>query len=223
MGRLGRGEALRHPRRRLLLEFVRGDPGANFREIARRTRLDLGTVRHHLTVLVRSGWVVERAHGATVRFFDARAAHDGDWVEVVLRREPALAALHDWLKLNSGVPQSRGLEAMAARGWPRSSTQHRLARLAEAGLAQVVPQGRFLLHSAASPGAEPGDLAAGSDWEAGSSLPAARSGSPPSGAAFLSTPVPPHRKVGGTDLRLPGVERCSLAPMRSAPFPEPGP
>src|SRR5687767_8804117 len=98
-----RNDDLNHPRRRLLLKFIRKSPGAGFREVARGAGLAPGTAPHHLTVLVRSGVVAERVHEATTRFFPA--GKDGNWIEVVLRRDPALAFLHDWLKLNPRASQ----------------------------------------------------------------------------------------------------------------------
>src|SRR5687767_6611970 len=129
-------DALLNPRRRLLRNMVRRDPGVNFRELARRSRLALGTTRHHLSVLCAAGILVERPHGATVRFFDA--AHQTEsWVEVVLRRDPSLRLLLDWLHGNPNATQLDILDAMGRHGWPRSSAQHRLKRLVDAGMVHV--------------------------------------------------------------------------------------
>jgi predicted transcriptional regulator len=142
-------DALDHPRRQQLLALIREDPGASFRAIARLLDMQAGTVRHHLNVLRRSGLIVERIHGATTRFFDAEA-RDDDWVGTVLRRDADLATLHDWLKLNPRASQGQVLHAMAAKGWQRSTTQHRLKRLVEGGLAAVFAQGRYKLYTADS-------------------------------------------------------------------------
>lgn len=148
-------DVLDHPRRRLLWKLVRKDPGVNFRGLVRRAKLAPATARHHLSVLVSSQLLVERSHGCTVRFFDPDAM-DEAWAEAVLRRDPALAELHDWLKANPRSPQRTVVEAMRARGWARSSTQHRLARLVAGGAATIFVQGRYKLYGAAAAEPPPG-------------------------------------------------------------------
>src|SRR5688572_20993993 len=113
-------DALESSRRRQLLAFVTDNPGIHFRELSRRADFGAGAVRHHLNVLRRTGLVIERAHGATTRFFHVDASHNEDWREVVLRRNVDLATLHDWLKLNPQTSQSEVLETMSALGWARS-------------------------------------------------------------------------------------------------------
>ena len=148
MRRLLPREALAAPRRRHIMEAVRGNPGVAFRELSRLIGLPPGTLRHHLNVLRRAQCIVERQHGARLCFFHAES--DANWVETVLRREPALAVLLDWLKLNPRVPQSDVLLAMEIQGWSRSTTQHRLSRLVDGGAATVFLQGRFKLYSSAT-------------------------------------------------------------------------
>ncbi|MHB1262419.1 MAG: winged helix-turn-helix transcriptional regulator [Thermoplasmatota archaeon] len=148
MTRISAEEALDSPRRRNVFAAIQASPGVSFRELSRRSGVAPGTLRHHLNVLCQTGFVVEQPHGATIRFFDGEA-RGKEWIEVVVRREPSLAALHDWLKLNPRASQRQVLEAMRAHGWARSTTQHRLSRLVEAGLAVQVLQGRYKLHSAA--------------------------------------------------------------------------
>ncbi|MHB1262216.1 MAG: winged helix-turn-helix transcriptional regulator [Thermoplasmatota archaeon] len=137
-----------HPRRLNLLAFVQGNPGASFREIARRTGIAPGTARHHLTVLVRSGLILERSQGNTQRFFAGDAQHEDSWNTVALLRDSALACLLGWLAANPGAPQRQVIEAMQGNGWSRSTTQHRLKRLAIGGAASVKMQGRLRLYSA---------------------------------------------------------------------------
>ena len=146
-------DALLNPRRRLLLDLVRQDAGVNFRELARRSNLAPAVTRHHLSVLVSNGLVVERRHGCTLRFFDCGL--DEGWVEAVLRREPGLAELHDWLKSNPRASQQAVIAALRSRGWSRSTTQHRLARLVSGGAVTVFLQGRYKLYSAAPSGLQP--------------------------------------------------------------------
>lgn len=149
-----RERALEHPKRQAIFHYVQQNPGANFREVVRRTSIPAGTVRHHLTVLQRSGHLVERPHRSTIRLFENRA-FDQAWHAVVLLREPALAGLHAWLKANPGSAQKDVLEGMEAAGWSRSTTQHRLSRLVEAGLVSLRLQGRLKIYAAAEPTAAP--------------------------------------------------------------------
>lgn len=145
--RLSKEQALEHPKRQKIFQYIQQHPGANFREVARETDIAAGTVRHHLTVLERAGHVVEHQHQGTVRLFENHGKFDHNWSDMVLLREPALAELHLWLKQNPGSPQKDVLEAMEALGWSRSTTQHRLTRLVEGGLATIRLQGRLKLYT----------------------------------------------------------------------------
>lgn len=145
--RLSKSQALEHPRRKAIYEYVAHHPGANFREVARRTGIAAGTVRHHLTILERSGHLVERAHNGTVRLFENHGKFDHNWSDLVLLREPPLQAVHDWLKAHPQSPQKDILEALEQVGWSRSTTQHRLVRLVEGGLVTIRLQGRLKIYS----------------------------------------------------------------------------
>jgi predicted transcriptional regulator len=145
--RLSREKALEHPRRKAIFDYIHDHPGANFREVARNTGIAAGTVRHHLNVLRRSEVIVEHAHGSTVRLFENQLRFQQNWADLVLLREPSLGLLHDWLKANPGSPQKGVLEGMEAHGWSRSTTQHRLARLVDGGLASIRLQGRLKIYS----------------------------------------------------------------------------
>lgn len=147
--RLSKDQALEHPRRKQIFEYIQRHPGANFREVARNTSIAAGTVRHHLNVLERAGQVVEHSHGSTVRLFENHGKFQHDWADRVLLREPALGQLHAWLKDNPGSPQKVVLEAMEVEGWSRSTTQHRLSRLVDGGIVSIRLQGRLKLYSVA--------------------------------------------------------------------------
>jgi predicted transcriptional regulator len=145
--RLTKEQALEHPRRKQIFEYIQQHPGANFREVARNTGIAAGTVRHHLNVLERSGQVVEHSHGSTVRLFENHGKFDHNWSDLVLLREPALGKLHDWLKAHPNSPQKAVLEAMEAENWSRSTTQHRLSRLVDGGVASIRLQGRLKMYT----------------------------------------------------------------------------
>jgi predicted transcriptional regulator len=146
--RLSKDEALEHPRRKQIFEYVQRNPGTNFREISRMTGIAAGTVRHHLNVLERSELLVEHQHGSTIRLFENHGKFDRNWSDVVLLREASLGALHAWLVEHPGSSQKAVLAGMEALGWSRSTTQHRLARLVEGGLASIRLQGRLKIYSA---------------------------------------------------------------------------
>lgn len=153
--RLSREKALEHPRRKAIFDYIHEHPGANFREVARNTGIAAGTVRHHLNVLRRSEVIVEHAHGSTVRLFENQLKFQQNWADLVLLREPSLGLLYDWLKANPGAPQKGVLEGMEAHGWSRSTTQHRLARLVDGGLATIRLQGRLKIYTAVDRSASP--------------------------------------------------------------------
>ena len=147
--RKGAQDVLRSPRRLDLFVAVGSNPGIGFLELCRLAKVPPGTARHHLNVLLREGFIVERRHGAKLRLFRASSDDEPLWMELVLRREPALAALHDWLKANPRASQDQAIASMAARGWPRSTTQHRLTRLVKAGLTTWVLRGRYKVYTTA--------------------------------------------------------------------------
>jgi predicted transcriptional regulator len=145
--RLSKDQALEHPRRKQIFDYVQKNPGTNFREISRKTGIAAGTVRHHLNVLERSDLLVERQHGSTIRLFENHGKYDRNWADMVLLREAVLATLYGWLKEHPNSPQKAVLEGMEAHGWSRSTTQHRLARLVDGGLVSIRLQGRLKIYS----------------------------------------------------------------------------
>ncbi|MEK6985611.1 MAG: helix-turn-helix domain-containing protein [Candidatus Thermoplasmatota archaeon] len=148
-------DPLEHPKRQQIYAYIKEKPGATFREVARRTDTPTGTARHHLSMMKRHDLIVEHPHGATMRFFENHGKYDASWSRVVLLREEPLRQLHEWLAARPEAPQKDVLEAMASEfGWGRSTTQHRLTRLCEGGLAAVRLQGRLKFY-AVRPNAAP--------------------------------------------------------------------
>lgn len=165
--RLSGEEALEHPNRRLLVDRIAKEPGINFRGLVRASGIAAGTVRHHLTILVRAGIVTEQGLGSTRRFFAGRAT-DG-WEHQVLLREPGMRQIHDWVAANPGATQLEVLDAMAEAGVSRSTTQHRLERMCERGAVEARWQGRFKRYwprNAAPAGPSPRVAAPGSGLNA---------------------------------------------------------
>ncbi|MHB8634060.1 MAG: winged helix-turn-helix transcriptional regulator [Thermoplasmatota archaeon] len=144
-------DPLVHPRRMTIYGYIRDHPGATFREVVRGGLAASGTTRHHLNILCRHGLVVERRHHHTLRFFENHGRFDADWADVVVLREPSLRVLQDWLQGHPGAHQREVVAGMATLGWSRSTSQHRLRRLVDAGLVSVRPQGRLNRYQARSP------------------------------------------------------------------------
>ncbi len=141
--RLPADEALKHPRRRALAEYVKEHPGATFRELVRSVDIPAGTCRHHLSVLARSEVLTEHRHKSTVRFFENHGKFDQTWESVVMLREAELADLHGFVEENPGLMQKQILDhAMQTWQWSRSTTQHRLQRLVDGGLLSIHEVGR---------------------------------------------------------------------------------
>jgi DNA-binding transcriptional ArsR family regulator len=143
-------QPLANPRRKALLDEIVQHPGATFRELVRRSSIPAGTARHHLTILKRSGLIVEHGHKATRRFFENHGKFDLSWQQVVALREPELKELHAWLVARPGWhSQKEVIAGMSVLGWSRSTTQHRLARLVAHGAVSLRLQGRLKMYSPA--------------------------------------------------------------------------
>lgn len=143
--RISQEEALEHPKRQVIYDYVLKAPGATFREVVRETGYATGTTRHHLTILKRSKAIMEQKYAQTLRYYENHGKYDDSWDTVALLREPELAELHEWLMANPGMNQK---SIIAAFDWSRSTVQHRLNRLVDGGLAVIRPMGRQNLYEA---------------------------------------------------------------------------
>jgi predicted transcriptional regulator len=140
-------ELLEHPNRRRLCDIVRQEPGINFRSLVKKSGIAAGTTRHHLTKLVRGRHLIEKGYGIQRVFFPYDHRFVDSWPHQVLLREVPLRAMRDWIAANPQQPQTAVLNAFAAHGWSRSTTQHRLQRLEMAGVLHVRWRGRYKLYS----------------------------------------------------------------------------
>lgn len=134
-----------HPRRQLILDLLQEQPGLCVRELARATGIQMGSLCHHLRLLARSGRVWTTKRGVRLLHFPASvrceplaaiAAHDLDELDrllLSLARRP--------------IPQ-KGVLDSAPEGVPRSTVQHRLARLVAQGLLATRREGRLLIYEA---------------------------------------------------------------------------
>lgn len=134
--------ALDHPRRRALYGYVAAHPGGAIREATRATGIPNGTAIHHLGRLLRDRILVCRRHGHSHRLFPASQATAEDQLMTIVLREPQVSAVYEWVKAHPQTSQKTILDAMAAlHAMPRSTTQHRLARLLRHGLVAARPVG----------------------------------------------------------------------------------
>lgn len=62
------------PPRDMIMEYLRANPGAHMRQIARDLGMSLGSLRWHLSVLERRGLVKERRKGNMTEFYPAEVA-----------------------------------------------------------------------------------------------------------------------------------------------------
>jgi DNA-binding IclR family transcriptional regulator len=140
-------DVLLHPARAALHAAVSEAPGITFRALAKAVERPMGTVRHHLNMMIRSGVLREARVGAAIAFM---LSHDDrDAAQLTLLREPGLPALRDLVASAGRVCQS-DLIAYLDGIWPRSTVQHRLNRLVAGGLVRVRPQGRLLFYEVAA-------------------------------------------------------------------------
>lgn len=149
LSRRGHIDILDSPNRRRVFELVQADPGIGLREVIDATGLAFGTVRHHLTVLVRHGFLVERMHGKRFAFFDASNCRE--WRHLATLRDPDLRLLHAVVLEKPGCEQKTIVDAMGLSGWKRNTTVHRLRSLERAGLLTAIWQGRSKRHWALRP------------------------------------------------------------------------
>jgi hypothetical protein len=180
-----------HQRRAGLYGLVAGEPGLTFREVERRLGWGNGVTRHHLDILVSQGHIVARRHLNTVRYFENHGRFDADWQEVVHRRDPGARWLLDAIR---EAPRSQRdlVELAAERGWSRSATQRKLARLVADGLVETRPGGSGRLYALApaapaAPAVRP--VGAGVTGTVGRWL--GRTGPAPGGAADAAPARPP--------------------------------
>lgn len=136
--RLGRPDALKHPRRRLILEYVERNPGARFHQIKNDLSLPHGVLVHHLRVLRRHGLLLEELKTRQRRF-----RTPGQRPEQAL--QPEACELLELVRKQPGLTMR---EAAIELGWTRRKTgywighleaRQRVARQAEGTRRRLVP------------------------------------------------------------------------------------
>lgn len=146
--RLVRSTLLRNPNRRLVLDAVRARPGIHVLELTRTTGLVEGVVRHHLRVLVRHSFLVEREEGRMRSYFALEGTLDQASQEAILAlKDPTRRRIAE-VVASSGSPLSQA-EIAARTGVSARLVSHHLARLEQASL--VVSEGSMPRRYAPSP------------------------------------------------------------------------
>ena len=72
--------------RRKIYELVRKSAGSNFREIARKSNLPIGTARYHLHFLVKHDLISSEGSGKTIRYFPQGVSSDNKKLLSLLRQ-----------------------------------------------------------------------------------------------------------------------------------------
>jgi predicted transcriptional regulator len=124
-----------HPRRDLLLALIEEQPSLSFRALTRATGLKQGTVRYHLSVLLRSGSIWTTWHGTSLRHFPGQKPSPAEVRELLVEHalDEVDRRIVSWLREAGPHRQVEALDAFAGTGVPRSSLQLRLNRLTAQG------------------------------------------------------------------------------------------
>jgi hypothetical protein len=135
-----------HPRRVALHALVAQNPGRSFRGLVKLAGIPAGTARHHLTVLERQKRVwSRRVGGRLAHFAGSRPPDERACLQLLARgRDPLDQALLDVARL--GEVRGQGPFFAACNGIPRSTAQHRLARLVRDGLLTRTDHGRWAVY-----------------------------------------------------------------------------
>lgn len=142
--RIHKPEALENPRRRQVLDEVTNNPGFSFSGLVRATGLATGTVRHHLTVLKRLGFIQSATRGNTIRFYPVgieRSRRDA----LAVLQDPACRELCVKVAERPGIIQKELMDAFAP-SMPRSTVQFKLIQLRTAEVLLATRVGRRLIY-----------------------------------------------------------------------------
>lgn len=139
--RLQAEAALQHPMRAAIAQAVQAAPGQGFCELGRRLGVAQGTLRHHLSMLARSGVLRLVPIGSRLAILPVGERRSP--AVMALLCDPDLVALRDFVARHGRVCQRQVIAAFPA---PRATTGHRLRRLTEAAALRVQRQGRWLFY-----------------------------------------------------------------------------
>lgn len=135
--RLRGHELTRHPKRAALLALLRERPGLTTRDLVVSTRMNQGTILHHLRALERGGLVRSKRVGRERAWAD-KAAGRLDRPTLDTLREPMRARIVEALRQAPGLTQR---ELARALGLSPATVSHHLGALKDAGLVTVRREG----------------------------------------------------------------------------------
>ena len=124
----------RHPKRARLLDAIRASDAPTTRDLVLATRMNKGTVLHHLRALERGGLVKSRRVGRDRTWREVGAAPAPEEAAAEALHAPARRAIVEALGASPGMTQA---ELAGRLGLTRATVHHHVAKLAAAGLVEV--------------------------------------------------------------------------------------
>lgn len=154
--RIPASRSLDHPRRRLILEAIRANPGIHLRDLARLAGGSPTLAQYHVGVLVRNGHAVARRQGRRLCLFENHGRYGDEWHALAALRDEALLRLHRHVAACPGAARPDVVRAAESWGWSRRTAYHRLGRLERLGLIQEGGPAGAGLRALHPPAARPG-------------------------------------------------------------------
>lgn len=136
-------------RRRAILEHVQANPGVSLRALARATGIGLGSLQHHVRMLVKRNRLWMDCLGKTHAYHAGpQPACQQDVLKARMRALDELdRRLMSLIDAADAPTQVAILTAFSDRGLARSTVQSRLKRLTRRGLLRAEPRGRLVVYA----------------------------------------------------------------------------
>ena len=125
--------------RQNLLEYIYGNPGANFTQLKQRFALHNGTLAHHMSVLENNRIIESRKLGRQRLYFPAEKVKYGDLKERMVTN-PIQRQIVDFIKVNPGCTQSIIAQHL---NYSRQKINYHINILCRNGLIRVEKAGRI--------------------------------------------------------------------------------
>lgn len=132
-------KVLRHPRRQMILEMVRVQPGIEMNSIAKALGLRWANLAHHVGKLAHSGFIVVHRVGGRRCVFATASGCRGREAGIALLRRDTVRRVHEILLANPQIPQA---EIAARIGFSQQRVSQVIGALEKAQLVQRVRSGR---------------------------------------------------------------------------------
>lgn len=146
---MDREEVLAYEARRRLYDLIRHEPGLHLRELERRSRLPLSTMRHHLRFLEAHHLIETLEDRNQKRYFSRLASTREDRPLIAALRQAALRRVVLYLLESGHVAAYQDI--LAATGVPPSTLAVHLAELTKRGVLVREPVGRESRYRVAEP------------------------------------------------------------------------